>query len=92
MITAKNIIKHELIGLEAEVVESDNESLVGIKGHVIDETKNMVVIEQDGKEKSIPKKGSKFIFTLPDGSKVKVDGDIISSRPEERTKNKLKKW
>jgi len=35
----------ELIGSVIEVIKSRNPALIGIKGKVIDETKNMIVIE-----------------------------------------------
>jgi ribonuclease P protein subunit POP4 len=36
MISARNLIRHELIGLDVEVVESTNRIQVGIKGLVVD--------------------------------------------------------
>ncbi len=92
MITARNLIKHELIGLYVTVNRSKNESHVGIKGIVVDETKNLLKIESRDKIKKIPKKTSEFIFTIPTGKKVKVDGIKIYARPEDRIKLKVKKW
>jgi ribonuclease P protein subunit POP4 len=92
MISTKNVIRHELIGLTVEVVESTNKFNVGIKGTVVDETKNLLIIETGNEIKKIQKKGTKFIFTIPSGKKVKVDGTRIVRRPEERIKLKVKKW
>ena len=92
MITAKNLIRHELIGLTAEVVESNNQSQIGIIGMVVNETKNLLVIETKKHMKKIQKKGSSFIFKIPSGKRVKVDGNIIAVRPEDRIKLKVKKW
>jgi len=92
MISAKNLIRHELIGLDVEVVGSTNKFHVGIKGLVVDETKNLLIIETRKGIKKIQKKGAKFIFTIPDGKKVKVNGTKIVVRPEERIKLKVKKW
>jgi len=92
MITAKNLIRHELIGLEVKVTDSANKFQVGIKGLVVDETKNLLTIETEKGIKKIQKKGTSFIFTIPNGKKVKVDGSIIAKRPEERVKLKVKKW
>ena len=55
-ISAENILSHELIGLEVSVSESTDENRKGIKGKVIDETKNVMVIESDGIEKVVPKR------------------------------------
>ncbi len=41
----KLIIKDELIGRVIEVIDAQNLSLIGIKGTVIDETKNMLIVE-----------------------------------------------
>jgi ribonuclease P protein subunit POP4 len=92
MISAKNLIRHELIGLQVEVAESDNVSQTGTKGLVVDETKNLLTIETSEGLKKIQKKGSKFIFKIPDGKRVKVDGKRIVKRPEDRIKLKVKKW
>ena len=46
-LSPQNLIHHELIGLEAEVIYSTNNTQIGIKGKVIDETKNTMKIEMD---------------------------------------------
>jgi ribonuclease P protein subunit POP4 len=92
MISARNLIRHELIGLYVEVAKSSNMSQKGIKGMIVDETKNTLTIEAGNGLKRIQKKGSEFIFKIPDGRKVKVDGKKIIARPEDRIKLKVKKW
>jgi ribonuclease P protein subunit POP4 len=92
MISPKNLVRHELIGLTVEVAESTNKFQIGIKGTIVDETKNILTIETGNRLKKIQKKGSVFIFKIPDGKKVKVNGNKIAVRPEERIKLKVKKW
>jgi len=92
MISAKNLIRHELIGLKVEVANSFNKFHKGIKGLVVDETKNLLIIETEKGIKKIQKRRTSFIFTIPNGKKVKVEGTIIAKRPEERVKLKVKKW
>jgi ribonuclease P protein subunit POP4 len=92
MITAKNLVKHELIGLQIKVTKSTNKSQEMIGGMVVDETKSMLKIETKNGIKGIAKKTSEFIFTIPSGKKVKVDGKKIFARPEDRIKLKVKKW
>ncbi|PTD94311.1 ribonuclease P [archaeon SCG-AAA382B04] len=82
-ITPKNLKKHELIGLKAKVEESTNKSQIGIRGEVVDETQKTINISG----KTISKKDSTFIFTLPDKKRVRVKGEVINSSPEERIKN-----
>ncbi|MEM3506098.1 MAG: ribonuclease P protein component 1 [Candidatus Bathyarchaeia archaeon] len=91
-ITPQNILKHELIGLEACIKNSNNKQLIGIKGKIIDETKNIIVILQNGKPKRIPKNVLMLEVKLPDGSLVEIDGKAIMARPEDRLKLKLKRW
>ncbi len=87
-ITKKNITQHELIGLEAQVVSSSDPTLLGTYGKIIDETKDMLVIEQAAGAKIVAKSGSSFEIKLQDGQKVAVEGDKLVGRPEERVKRK----
>lgn len=88
-ITPHNIIQHELIGLRADVVESTNPDLVGIAGIVVDESKNMLVIEsfKDACRRMVEKSCSVFVFYI-DETKVKVDGRLLHSQPENRIQKK----
>ncbi len=92
-ITPCNILSHELIGLEVEVLDSRNKSQVGIKGIVLDETMYTLVIGIPGKfRKVILKKIAVFKFRLPDGTLVKVEGKYLVGRPEDRLKKRLRLW
>ncbi|MFZ8830279.1 MAG: ribonuclease P protein component 1 [Candidatus Aenigmatarchaeota archaeon] len=92
MITEKNLVRHELIGLEVEVKKSTNKTQIGIKGRVVDETYNMLVIDTGEKEKKVEKKSCVFVFKLPNGKKVEVEGWVLVGRPEDRIKKKLSKF
>ena len=67
------------------MLECSAESFQGIYGKIVDETKNTFVIESDGREKRIPKKGTLFEI-----GGEKVPGDKIAFRAEDRPR-KLKK-
>ena len=92
MIDEKNLVRHELIGLEVEIKESTNRNQVGIKGRVVDETYNMLVIETEKGEKMVEKKSCVFVFRLPKGKKVEVEGWVLVGRPEDRIKKKLPRF
>ncbi len=90
MITPYNIVRHELIGLKCKVVDSKNKNLIGVEGTVVDETRNMLVIETEGKEVKVPKDVVTLHFYLKDAT-VEVDGRVLLARPEDRIKKKLKR-
>jgi len=86
----KTLLKGELIGLEAEITNSENKSNVGIKGKIIDETKSTFTIK--GKKVwKIIKKQNTFMFKTKD-KKIKIDGKLIVGRPEERIRIRGIKW
>ena len=89
--SAENVLMHELIGLDARVVESSNPSNVSIHGKVVDESRNTLVIRHDGKDKRLEKKISVFVFKLPDCTSVEVDGAFLVGRPEDRVKKRTKR-
>ncbi len=92
MRTPENLVRHELIGLRASIVESSNRKNVGISGKVIDETRNIIVIEKtNGKEVKLVKEQNVFVFVL-NRQKVRIEGGILVGRPEDRIKKKFKKW
>jgi len=79
----KRFVKSELIGLTTEITQSKNRSLVGLKGKIIDETKNMLTIEKKDITKKIIKDQSTFHFPK---QKIEIQGKILVGRPEDRLK------
>ena len=91
MITSKNLVHHEFIGLKVHVTSLKNKSL-NLNGTIIDETKNTIKIEdENNREKIIPKRDSNFVFEIPNGEKIEINGNILSIRPEDRIKKRFKK-
>lgn len=87
-----NLVRHELIGLPVTVAGAADEGMTGTSGQVVDETRQTLVIEQEGEEVQVPKEGTRFRFEL-DGETVAVEGDILVARPEERILKKFpRKW
>jgi len=86
-----NIIKNEIIGLEIKISKSANKANIGIEGKVIDETRNMFIINTLKGEKKIIKKGNTFEIKLPNGTVVEVDGNVLIGKPESRLKTALQK-
>lgn len=87
MRTKNNILYSTFIGLDVEIVNSAQHALIGLKGKVVNETKNLIIIEKDsGNEVKLPKVACTFRFTLDDGGRVDVEGRSIAFRPHERPK------
>ncbi len=84
MISPRNILRHELIGLDVLVVGASNPALHGLFGRIIDETRNTLVIRGDRGEKRVQKAGTRFRVTLPDGVLVEIDGSALVMAPEKR--------
>ncbi len=82
-----NLPYHELIGLELKVLRHSDQSLEGITGIVISESRNTLKVRTaSGRVKTIPKLGGEFLFKLQNNRSVRVDGLRLLGRPEERVK------
>lgn len=84
-------VQNEFIGLNAKVMKSTNPNYVGISGKVISETRNTLVIRHENEDKVVVKNVAVFHFTMPDGTIVEVDGNIIQGRPEDRVKKRFRR-
>lgn len=82
----KNILFQTFIGIHVDVVKSVSRNLIGLRGVVIDETKNLLVLETDSGVKKLQKNACVFRFHLESGEQVEVEGKKILFRPEERPK------
>ena len=89
-LTADNITRHELIGLDARISGGTNKSQKRIKGIITDETRNTLTLNQKGVDKIIAKGEASFIFNLG-GALVEVEGKNLIGRPEDRVKKKPKR-
>lgn len=82
------VLKRELIGLEIEVADSRNTSDKGIKGKIIDETKNCLIIKtKDKEEKRLIKEN--ITFRIPSKG-IEIKGDALTGRAEERIKKRIR--
>lgn len=80
------LTKHELIGLEIEISDSKNRSLIGLRGKIIDETKNMLKIKTSKGTKKVVKNQVKMIIRFQD-KKIELEGSGIIGRADDRIKN-----
>lgn len=84
---AKDLLRHELIGSEAEVIRASNKSLVGLKGKIIDETKNTLVLETGNKTRRILKENITMKIKMKHQT-IQVEGSLLAGRPEDRLKKR----
>jgi len=90
-ITRRNVIQYEFIGLDAKVVKSIHPGYVGIRGRIIDETKNTIVIMEDNGKKRVQKSVVVLHLRPPEGAVVEIDGKQIVGRPVSRVKKKARR-
>ncbi len=77
--------RREFIGLEVEVLDSTCASFIGLKGRVVDETRNTIKVDVGGSEKVVPKDCCELLFH--EGTRThRVSGKEIKFRPEDRIK------
>jgi ribonuclease P protein subunit POP4 len=82
---SKDIIRQEIIGSLAEVIDSKNKSNIGIKGKIIDETKNTIIIEDKQKRKRLFKNNITLKITIKNQTAA-IQGKLLSGKPKDRTK------
>ncbi|MEM1607385.1 MAG: ribonuclease P protein subunit [Candidatus Bathyarchaeia archaeon] len=87
-----HILQDEFIGLDVKVVKSTNPYYVGLRGKVIDETKNTFrILCKNKEEKILIKENCVFRFTLLDKTVVEIDGKVLIGRPEDRVKKLIRR-
>jgi ribonuclease P protein subunit POP4 len=86
-----DIVRCEFIGTEAAVARSRHASYIGMRGKVIDETRNTFTILHKGKRKVVIKEAVVFRFKFPDNTIVEVDGKLLVGRPEDRLKKRVRR-
>ena len=91
MITPSNVVRHELIGLHAKVVQARNTANSKLAGKIVNETYKTLVIDTRTGEKRLFKDQVVLQLELPDKKKVEVDGQLLVARPWDRIKKKLQK-
>ena len=77
----ETISEYDLIGQEITITQSKNEEIVGLKGKVIMETKNMITVKTDNGKKNIPKDICQFSNSQ---GLLETDSTKLSKRPHER--------
>ena len=77
----ETISEYDLIGQEVTISESKNKEIIGLKGKVIMETKNMIILNTDNGRKNIPKDICQFSNSQ---GLLETDSTKLNKRPHER--------
>jgi len=101
-LTPETLTRHELVGLDVEVVAASNPDAVGISGEVVVETTQLLTVERDTRVWHVPKADATFVFDVdceaqrasndvsgdePRTKTVRVEGERLVARPARRTAN-----
>ncbi|TFG10808.1 ribonuclease P protein subunit [Candidatus Heimdallarchaeota archaeon] len=85
-------LTNSLIGLKVSILRSSSKQWEGVKGVIIDETFNLLIIETNQKTISIPKTNQIFAIETKDGSVIQIEGKNLEGYPEHRIRKKLRNW
>ena len=81
----RDVLRYEYIGANIKVVDAKNKSLIGLRGKVVDETKQTFTIEHNNKTKRLLKDQITITCTM-NNKTFRVEGALLVGRPEERIK------
>ncbi|MFM7795383.1 MAG: ribonuclease P protein component 1 [Candidatus Nitrosotenuis sp.] len=77
-------INSEFIGLQTQIADSTNKSLIGLEGTIAFETQKTFTLHTSLGTKIIPKQHNTWKFA----NDQVINGDTIAKRPEDRIKVK----
>jgi ribonuclease P protein subunit POP4 len=89
-ITPYNILRHELVGLRAKVVESPDKGLNGLSGEITDETQRTITLTGPKGPKKVTKENTTLSIHTDGGDELLINGSLLLGRPEERIKKKIR--
>jgi ribonuclease P protein subunit POP4 len=84
MTSPENVFVHEIICLDAKIVESTDPTLEGVRGTIVFETKNTISIRTDSSVKQIAKKAAEKIEIKTHSGVCFISGSSLRGRPEDR--------
>jgi ribonuclease P protein subunit POP4 len=84
MITAENILAHEIIGLDATIVKSSDPTLTGLAGKIVFETKNTISIRSGDRTRQVAKAAASTIQIQAQTGACFISGSSLIARPEDR--------
>ncbi len=81
----KKTFNQELVGANCEIIGAKNASLKGMKGTIINETRNTITIKTSEGNKTAIKRQVTIMAEI-NNKKIRIEGAEIDARPEDRAK------
>ncbi len=79
------LFHQELVGADCEITGAKNAILKGIKGKIINETRNTITIKTSKGKKTVIKQQVTIMAEI-DNKKFSIECGAIDARPEDRVK------
>ncbi len=73
-----------MIGAQIDIVDSKNQTLNGLKGTVIDETRNTIIVKSNNKVKNVIKNQIKFVLITKNNMTIKSNGTSLIGGQEDK--------
>lgn len=84
-VTPENVLYHEITGLELEVMDSTDSSLIGVSGRIAFESRNMICIQKnDGHKIQAAKRILGKISLKTESGACFISGSSLIGKPEDR--------
>ncbi len=83
-----NSIHMPFLARDLSIINSNDPTLVGIQGKILEETRNTIIVQTQNGEKTFAK--DVIHFTL-DSEKEVIDGATVTQRPENRINRKYRR-
>jgi len=83
-VDCQNVLCHEIIGLNAKILESSDSTLQGRDGTIVFETKNTIWIRKDSIVRQISKGAAKRLLLRTPSCVCFISGSALIGRPEDR--------
>jgi ribonuclease P protein subunit POP4 len=90
-VDCQNVLCHEIIGLNAKILESSDSTLQGSDGTIVFETKNTIWIRKDSILRQISKGVAKRLLLRTPYCVCFISGSALIGRPEDRIA-RLNNW
>ena len=84
MIRPDTILSHEIIGLDVQILDYDSATPRNIRGSIIGETKNTILVRTSKGTKIVPKRNAGTIKFALDSGACFISGSSLIGRPEDR--------